>query len=179
MKFATDVSIFTDIFEDVLASKNNIVKALFSFHNPWPRSSLHFLFWYGFSFLVLPLRSLRQGVAHMWRQAFEKEEDEHKKEHSESHLQRGHHLRHSARQYGPCQPAHLGHGLRFVRTNQTTNLVSRLSRAIIKLLKKSPPVLKYVFRALFLGTVEFKVCTKDFDFVTLTRLEPITNKRET
>lgn len=75
-----------------------------------------------FCFSLFPLflcRSLRQSVAHMRREAFEKEENEHKKEHPESNLQWGHHLWHPARQHGPRRPAHLCHGLRFVRPTHT------------------------------------------------------------
>lgn len=83
----------------------------------------------------------------MWRETFEKEEDEHKEEHSESHLQRGHHLWHPARQYGPRQPAHLRHGLRLVRTNMKKNLIwNQHIRTINKIFKnKSPPPLKNPF----------------------------------
>lgn len=70
-------------------------------------------------FFLLPvspfIRSLCQGVPHMWWETFEKEEDEHKEKHVESHLQWGHYLRHPTRQHGPRQPAHLRHGLRLVR----------------------------------------------------------------
>ena len=75
--------------------------------------------WYFHFLFFSPIRSLREGVAHMRREAFEKEEDEHQEEHAEPHLQRGHHLRHPPRQHGPRQPAHLRHGLRPVRTNHS------------------------------------------------------------
>lgn len=73
--------------------------------------------WVSLSGLRPSCRPLRQSVAHMRRAPLEEEENQHQKEHAESELQRGHHLRHPAGQHGPRQPAHLRHGLRLVRTH--------------------------------------------------------------
>lgn len=137
IKSASDGSIF------MIWVKANVVKALFSLQSLiftliFPCMSLKWdgILWcfIGKSHLLalapplalFPIRSIRQSLTHMWRETLEKEEDEHQEEHSEPHLQRGHHLRHPAGQHGPRQPAHLRDGLRLVRKTLTANFHAKV-----------------------------------------------------